>query len=393
MAERRALMTLDIYTILILLVAVCALICCVLLVTWWRHRETQAYLWWSGACSLGGIGLILILLRGQIHDILSISLANALVLLGVGMAWAGTRSLFRRPVKLWQLLGPSVPWLIALCFDPVMDDPAIRTILLSAIAAVSCFAIALELWRGRSEYLPSGGPLIALTVLNGAFYAVRGVVAASRTVPDDLAIQGFWFGLSLVEATLFIIAAAMFAVTLIRERSERRLMAIAARDPLTQVLNRRGFFSSAEALLAVLRGSGRTVALLLFDLDSFKSVNDRYGHAAGDVVLEKFGQIASEMLPAEALLCRLGGEEFAALLPDMQAAAATDLGEHLRARIAAQAFVYRGSQVRATVSVGVAVLTGEAIELQRLMTIADHALYEAKAAGRNRVRFSAAPVA
>ncbi|MFC6773392.1 GGDEF domain-containing protein [Methylobacterium gregans] len=134
----------------------------------------------------------------------------------------------------------------------------------------------------------------------------------------------------------------------------------------------------------------RPFALLAFDLDHFKSINDRYGHAAGDAVLALFARVAREAAGPDALVVRLGGEEFAALLPGQGARAARQVGEDI-ARLFAEAAAHRdGPGIRATVSVGLAEAGPDRGDLSGLLSAADRALYRAKAAGRNRLEVAAA---
>jgi two-component system cell cycle response regulator len=154
-------------------------------------------------------------------------------------------------------------------------------------------------------------------------------------------------------------------------------------DPLTHVHNRRFVFGQMSALVSAARRHGRPLAVAMVDLDGFKSVNDAHGHETGDRVLVAAGEALQRGLRAEDVLGRLGGEEFIALLPDSNAAAAARAAERLRAAVAGA-----GGPVDVTASVGWAVLCdGELAD--DLVRRADNALYEAKAAGRNCVRGAA----
>jgi diguanylate cyclase (GGDEF)-like protein len=166
--------------------------------------------------------------------------------------------------------------------------------------------------------------------------------------------------------------------------SEDALADLAQRDSLTRLLNRRAFDSALAEAFARRQRMGETFALLLFDLDHFKRVNDTHGHTAGDEVLRAASQaIASEMRPFDRLF-RTGGEEFAAILfgSDVQGALVT--AERLRAKVAARPVAIEGTAIITTASVGVAVPGGESTPAM-LYQAADAALYRAKAEGRNRV--------
>jgi len=126
----------------------------------------------------------------------------------------------------------------------------------------------------------------------------------------------------------------------------------------------------------------------MFDLDRFKSINDRFGHPAGDAVLVAFCQVATSLLRPTDLFGRIGGEEFASLLPDTDWQNALGLAERLRAAFEAKVHTVAERPLTATVSVGVAISDDESLDLFALMDAADQALYRAKALGGNRVELS-----
>lgn len=162
------------------------------------------------------------------------------------------------------------------------------------------------------------------------------------------------------------------------DRLQEELNHHATHDPLTGALNRRAFALLAEKQVAQAARTGRPLAVLMMDLDHFKRINDTLGHSGGDATLCRFVAVAGDVLRAEDVLCRFGGEEFVALLPHAEAAQAVAAAERLRL-----AFTATG----ATVSIGVASLRpGE--DLEDLLRRADAALYDAKRAGRNRTHLS-----
>lgn len=159
------------------------------------------------------------------------------------------------------------------------------------------------------------------------------------------------------------------------ERAGLRLRRLAASDPLTGLLNRRG----------VAQNAARPGAVLLADIDHFKAINDGHGHEAGDAVLVEFARRLRRLLADGDVAARWGGEEFLAVLRGPQAAAA-DLAERIRAAIEGQAFRIGTTQIRVTVSIGVAALRDGEPNLAPAIRRADGALYRAKQEGRNRVR-------
>jgi diguanylate cyclase (GGDEF)-like protein len=154
---------------------------------------------------------------------------------------------------------------------------------------------------------------------------------------------------------------------------------LSATDPLTGIANRRKLDAALAAFCSTGRASG---ALMLIDIDAFKAINDRYGHPAGDQCLREVAQCLTSRLRPGDLLARMGGEEFAVLLPGMTPAEATEAAERLRQAVEVLEVMVNGAAVRVTISVGVA--AGEA-DSALLMARADSALYLAKGGGRNRV--------
>ncbi|RYD48982.1 MAG: diguanylate cyclase [Sphingomonadales bacterium] len=170
---------------------------------------------------------------------------------------------------------------------------------------------------------------------------------------------------------------------------EEQLRRAATTDELTGLLNRRAFLAALDVEITRSARSGAPLALALIDLDHFKSVNDRFGHAGGDEVLRRFADTASENMRAGDVIGRLGGEEFAVLMTDTDMVQSGIAGDRLRDAIARRRIVLStGGLVPITISVGVAHFkSGE--ERDRLIIRADEALYEAKDSGRNRTRLAA----
>ncbi len=154
-------------------------------------------------------------------------------------------------------------------------------------------------------------------------------------------------------------------------------------DGLTGLWNRTYLDSRLDAEVAHARRTGRSVSCIMLDVDHFKSINDRYGHPFGDEVLRMIAVALGASCRSEDVVCRYGGEEFAVLLPNTNAAAASELAERLRRAIEGEAMKFKGQVVKVTSSFGVSELT-ENMSV-RLMECADKALYEAKQSGRNRV--------
>ncbi len=194
-----------------------------------------------------------------------------------------------------------------------------------------------------------------------------------------------WLTVLSFEALLFTISVAFILLAMAKERTELRHRNAAMLDPLTGIANRRSFLADASLLAKRHRADPRPTAVLLIDLDHFKSINDRFGHALGDRVLEMFTDTARKSVRASDLLGRLGGEEFAAVLYDTSRDKAVAVAERIRESFAAATQEVDGRPLCATVSIGLAYCEQPVLDVPEMLAQSDQALYFAKEHGRNRV--------
>ena len=169
-----------------------------------------------------------------------------------------------------------------------------------------------------------------------------------------------------------------------REASEQHRLATAC-DHLTGIANRRAFFEAAEREIARRKKSPRPLSLVLFDADHFKAVNDTYGHPAGDAVLCHLAKLLMSTFRQVDVVARVGGEEFAVLLPSTDLQTALKIANRLRENVESQVVEVDGVKIRFTVSGGVASMDENTSSLDAVMKLADKALYQAKSSGRNRI--------
>jgi diguanylate cyclase (GGDEF)-like protein len=186
-----------------------------------------------------------------------------------------------------------------------------------------------------------------------------------------------------VELVLYTIGTVFVIFMMVSERAVTAHKTAASVDPLTGMFNRRGFAEATSRLIEREANAGRPATVLIFDIDHFKSINDRFGHPAGDEILKLFAIILVNTLRLTDLSGRIGGEEFAALLP-CSLEEGVSAAERVREAFASSGIVVEDGPVDTTVSIGVA--GGPAgTELEVLLAAADTALYQAKRGGRNRV--------
>ncbi len=183
----------------------------------------------------------------------------------------------------------------------------------------------------------------------------------------------------------------LYFIAQIQDFTERRALLDkldlqANQDYLTGLSNRRHFLEQGGTELARAQRYGEALSMFMLDIDCFKNINDTHGHKAGDIVLQKLGNVLRETLRTVDIIGRIGGEEFAILLPETDLQKAAEVAERLREDVASTNVVLEaGLPLHFTISIGVATLNEKSINLDTLFTLADQALYQAKASGRNKV--------
>ncbi|MBU2893386.1 diguanylate cyclase [Colwellia sp. D2M02] len=188
--------------------------------------------------------------------------------------------------------------------------------------------------------------------------------------------------------TLFIILVSLFALSLTffiyrQSRTSKVLHKLANTDTLTELANRRYTFSYAEKILEQAKNEQHNFAIIAFDIDHFKKVNDTYGHTTGDIVLKKIATIGNEYVRANDILGRIGGEEFLVVLPNTSATQAYEIAERIRKAIENKPIVVDKHTINISASFGIAELSSSKITFNQLFNQADIALYQAKDNGRN----------
>jgi diguanylate cyclase (GGDEF)-like protein len=363
-----------------------------LLFSWLQNRRERSLALWGLGYLLAAIGPAFLALRGFIPLTWSMMGAGAFMCSAYGMVWTGSRVFEGRAARLPAALAGGAIWLVACQFESFRDSEQARILLATIIPAVYTLLAAYEVWNARDRELISRWPTLVLMLLHAGFLLARIPLLPQMTFP--LPAEGPHQGALLavvLEALFVVFCLAFLRVNMSKERAELEQRKAALTDWLTGIANRRAFFNHGEALLERSAAAARSAALVLFDIDRFKEVNDTAGHHAGDAVLKVFTQLVAKSIRPGDLFGRLGGEEFACLLPNTSMTTALQMSEHIRAAFAAKSFPYLVGNV--TVSVGLAMISADMItgdmagdgNLQALLATADRALYRAKAEGRNRV--------
>lgn len=332
-----------------------------------------------------------------------------------------------RPAWFWAvvighlLLFPHFAWLRAVRNRDPLAAELTNLVVDSAVWGALCAALGFPPWASFALLITS---VVNNTINQGvrgmgrsiaAFVASAGLVAALAQ-PAWPSEESAWVaGLSGFGTVGYLLAIALVAHVRIRrargvreqlrqreselrvanaalgervaqvERLSEELAVLANRDPMTDLFNRRYFQDTIARETARCRRLSAPMSLVLLDIDHFKSINDRYGHATGDDVIRRLGALLGESVRQEDVACRIGGEEFALLMPAMPRDVALQRAEALRAGFAALCFDTEDGPMTCTLSAGVATFPADADTPDALMREADRALYAAKRAGRNAV--------
>jgi diguanylate cyclase (GGDEF)-like protein len=381
-------MNLDVNTLFLVTIYVEAILGLLLLFAWVQNTAIYAVAWWGFADLLRAASIMLFGKYGTVPDLISIDLANAILFTAFAVTWTGARVFDHRKPNWILLFAGAALWLALSRIPAVQSSWDLRMLLSSGIITAYTWATAYEFWRGRSEPLVSRWPAIFMFFAHGALYLLRTPFGAMLAPVNNQMFASVWITVLSFEALLFTIAVAFILLAMAKERTEYRHKTDSLIDPLTGIANRRAFLQDAEAQLKRQMIEPRPMAVLLLDLDNFKSINDRFGHAIGDRVLQMFAEVGSGCMRRFDIFGRLGGEEFAALLVDTSRERALAVAEQIRSSFVEVTGMVEGKPVVATVSIGVVISYDAVLDLSALLAQADHALYRAKDNGRNRIEIA-----
>jgi diguanylate cyclase (GGDEF)-like protein len=295
---------------------------------------------------------------------------------------------------LWlPMAAGSVAWVLASNLDSFVEVSNDRVILSALIVATYTFLTAFELWRERRKTYVRRWIGIFVPILHGSIFLVP--IPLANLVPEDnglVALASGWIAIFAIEALLYAVGMAFIVLVLAQDRVVHIHKTAAETDLLTGVFNRRAFLAGAHKLMSAQSKRRGEVGVLLFDLDKFKSINDRFGHAVGDDVLKLFAQTASAAIRTSDIFGRFGGEEFAIILPGGTDEAVV-VAERVRFAFEVRAVEVSGHEINGTVSIGVtSALVPKNFDdrmIDEMLMRADTALYRAKENGRNRIEISA----
>lgn len=357
----------------------------ILLIAIWLHaRDQRHFLWFGLGFGLQAIGLGMVGLRDQIPDVLSIHAGNILSLLGF-ICWGQALCAFddRRAPAYVAL--PALIWVAGNAVPAFTAEIGYRMAIYNVAAAAGLAALGVIVLTGTFSTRRYRVMLATVWFLQAGACLVFAYIA-TRIMPRSFTEMTLAVAVSIVGLIAFITAMTLIA-KMMMDRSEERLQALVRADPLTGALNRRGFSDAFQHLVDSAPSAG--LAMIIFDLDHFKQINDRHGHQVGDRVLLEFSATCKAHLPQRAAFGRTGGEEFAAVLAVNEPKDAALFAETVRMAFGERAIDAETQRIHVTTSVGIAVAPLAIADLESMMAQADTALYAAKAEGRNRTSVNA----
>jgi len=354
----------------------------------WYNRPVRGMRWFAGAQLVGVIKLILQGLEGKAPAIWTAMIPNELYLVSIAMQWAGLYwFVVRKPIRsrrLWIPVGVVLAIYTSTFFAKISYTGNVINLPFVGLCGLS----AWTLWKHRK------GPFVDVSRVAAAVACGQGCVAFYRAALTNMRYMRPWETVfahsdprwlySLAAAAFLAASMAMcemwFLVTELQGELDRQ----ARTDPLTGALNRRSMEEIALLETARSQRYGNALSMIVVDIDNFKHLNDTRGHAAGDRALQALVRRLTCMLRLQDSLARMGGEEFAILLPDTSDSATLTIAERVRQAVADLEVPFDADPIRMTVCAGVAQLD-PARGWEEMMRRADAAMYAAKRRGRNMV--------
>ncbi len=388
-------------TLTILAALLTALVTAVLFAVWHFNKNIPGLRLWVLSFLCSSVFTVSLLARGLLPEVVGVVISQGFVALGAYLCLlAGRMYMGRRPfphryavAALGALLALSV------VFTQVYPHVGMRFVLIGLGSGVCYLLTARTLAAGDIHRVPARYLLAGVLCLHGLFVLLRPALFALGEAVSNNGVLG---GGLMTSVSQFILLEAIFATVLLgfgaliltNEFITSELRHLAEVDPLTSVFNRRAFFTLLDKAVSSAQRTQTAVPVLVLDLDHFKTINDTWGHRAGDDVLRHFVALALRCLRREDVMGRLGGEEFAIFLPNAGAEGARAVAERLRLLVESHPATAGARPIPLTVSIGIA-LCGPGDSAGAALQRADEAMYLAKQRGRNRVEMSgpAAPAA
>ena len=331
------------------------------------------------------VGLMLRLFADRLPDFLTVILSNVLLLTGLGLFYIALSQFTGLSYSKVFVIGVITAVVSLLLYFTYWDDDiGKRIITLSLGSIVMVFTLIYQLWKTQKTSLRFSASLMLVSFLvHGLFLIVRTISIILDPPQDTLSLTPTQSATYLLSFAISFFWSIGF-ILMVSHRLRNDLMEIATIDVLTRIPNRRATQAFLEKELSRLQRQNGELSVLLIDIDDFKRVNDRWGHAAGDDVLRKTASLFQSMIRKQDLVGRWGGEEFLMIVPgpcDVEA-----LAERVRSEIAAAEYSHGTASFHITVSIGIACANATTLK-DEILKKADDALYQAKRT-KNAIRMA-----
>lgn len=369
---------LDFPTLIFATVCMAVFVGVFLIANWIKQRDIGALAWWGSAYLIGAAAIMLWGAPDQFIKVPPVY-AEAMIFVACGMFWNGLRLFYGR--RMWPLVSfaGACFWVVINQAPGMADAGSHRVALGVVIVAVYTFCMAFELSRERRKSLYSRTAMIAVPLLHAGIFLMP--LALRSFYPEVFATR--WQTVFAVATMVYTVGTAFIVLLMVKDRHVSFYRKVATTDNLTGLLNRGAFLEAAGKMHASQSSRGEPVTLLMFDLDKFKSINDRFGHAVGDSTLKVFARVMQESTRATDVVGRLGGEEFVVMVPEAMEDSCI-VAERLRTNFQTSGVIIDDIAIGATVSIGLATTYRADATIDQLLLRADEALYRAKNGGRNR---------
>ncbi len=287
------------------------------------------------------------------------------------------------PGNLWPYTGA----VFAIIVWTTLIDPHVgwRTALAPAYACITLFVSALMIIRHRERPRAAEWATAVSIILFATSQGIAAGMAMLQGAGGDESYRSLYLHYNFIALPAGYITTSMFIIFMLASDLSAQMKDIAIRDELTGLLNRRGFKEHGRRAFSHARRNGTPLSVIMTDIDRFKFINDKYGHSAGDAALVHFSRILEEAHRGEDIVARVGGEEFALLLPGTELRDALAIADQLCDNIGATPMDMTSVGLPMTSSFGVATISENDHTLDDMVLRADRALYRSKRAGRNQV--------
>lgn len=351
---------------------------------------------WIWANVLAIVSLVLFALQNVAPAWLGIVAANQLLAATILLIYEGCNDFFDMRLRGAQRWTGWIMWLCVMAgiayFTYVVPDAHVRVVIVSAFHAACDLAIAGRVLLARPKERPRYNYffVVGAAALGALGHTIRGAIYVVKPPAQEALLQPGAMQITFLAIGILVLPSLCIGLVMMaHDRLAQRLERLARFDDLTGALSRKALLAAAAERLARAAQSGVREYVAVVDVDHFKSVNDRYGHAAGDEVLRHFASIVRARIREDDAFGRIGGEEFCLFCTAARIDDVTALVERLRETVEATPCAVPGGVLHYTFSAGIAAWDGRE-PLASLMARADGLLYAAKGAGRNRVKAPAA---